>query len=69
MAIDRFLALRETVLRKYPATAELLVWLRVLGLNANQYTQGLDDDLSELPYLGALIKDHQDREDLKNRQY
>jgi len=69
MAIDRFLALRETVLRKYPATAELLGWLRVLGLNANQYTQGLDDDLSELPYLGALIKDHQDREDLKGRQY
>ncbi len=69
MAIDRFLALRETALRKYPATAELLVWLRVLGLNANQYTQGLDDDLSKLPYLGALIKDHQDREDLKGRQY
>ncbi len=65
MAIDRFLALRETALRKYPSTSELLVWLRVLGLSPERYTRELDHDLSRLPYLGVLIKDHQDLEDLQ----
>ncbi len=67
MAVERFLALRETALRKCPSTAELLVWLRVLGLNANRYSQRLDENLSALPYLGVLIKDHQDMEDLKRK--
>ena len=67
MAIDRFLSLREIVVRKPPTTSELLVWLRVLGLNADKYSTYLDDKLSELPYLGALIKDHQELEDLKQR--
>ncbi|MCP4696163.1 MAG: MoxR family ATPase [Gammaproteobacteria bacterium] len=64
-AVDRFLRLRERTLRKRPATGELLVWLRVLGLNINEYSRGLDEELSKLPYLGILIKDHQDMEDLK----
>ncbi len=68
LAIDRFVALRAAALRKRPSTAELLVWLRVLGLHADEYTPHLDDDLSKLPYLGVLLKDHQDLEDLKTRQ-
>ncbi len=69
MAIDRFLALRDYTLRKRPSTSELLVWLRVLGLNTDRYSQRLDEKLSELPYLGVLIKDHQDREDLRTRRF
>ncbi len=64
MALDRFLLLRERALRKRPATGELLVWLRILGLNMDEYSARLDEDLSKLPYLGVLIKDHKDREDL-----
>lgn len=67
LAVERFLTLRETALRKYPSTSELLVWLRVLGLSPARYTRELDHDLSKLPYLGVLIKDHQDLEDLKRR--
>jgi hypothetical protein len=29
------------------------------------YPERLDGDLSKLPYLGVLLKDHQDIEDLK----
>ncbi len=64
MAIERFLALREANLRKPPSTAELLIWLRVLGINENIYSQHLDENLAKLPHLGALIKDHQDLNDL-----
>lgn len=65
MAVDRFLQLREQTLRKRPATGELLVWLRILGLNVGEYSKKLDEDLSQLPYLSVLIKDHQDLDDLK----
>jgi len=68
LAIDRFLALRDLGLRKAPSTAELLVWLRVMGLTADSYSRQLDEDLSGLPYLGVLIKDHQDREDLGHQR-
>ena len=64
MAIQRFLALRERGLRKKPATGELLVWLRVLSLAAGSYPEKLDRELSKLPYLGVLLKDHQDMEEL-----
>jgi len=64
MALQRFLALRERSLRKAPATGELLVWLRVLALAVGTYPERLDDDLSKLPYLGVLLKDHQDIEEL-----
>ncbi len=65
MALQRFLALRERGLRKKPATGELLVWLRVLALAVGTYPEKLDQkDLSRLPYLGALLKDHQDLEEV-----
>jgi len=64
LAIQRFLALRERSLRKQPATGELLVWLRVLALAVGTYPDRLDADLSQLPYLGVLLKDHQDIEEL-----
>ncbi len=64
MAVQRFLALRERALRKKPATGELLVWLRVLSLAVGTYPENLDKDLSLLPYLGVLIKDHKDIEEL-----
>jgi MoxR-like ATPase len=60
LAIERFLKLRGRNLRKKPATGELLVWLRVLALAVGTYPERLDKDLSRLPYLGALLKDHQD---------
>ena len=64
MAVQRFLALRERGLRKQPATGELLVWLRVLAMAVGTYPERLYDDLSKLPYLGTLLKDHQDIEEL-----
>jgi len=67
MALQRFLALRERSLRKQPATGELLVWLRVLALTVDTYPERLDNDLSKLPYLGVLLKDHQDIEELGER--
>ncbi len=66
MAVDRFLRLRESGLRKRPASGELLVWLRILGLRVKEYSR-LDEDLAKLPHLGVLIKDHQDMEDIKKR--
>ncbi len=70
LAIRRFLELRDfDALRKKPATGELLVWLRMLALAADMKVEDLDQqlatkDLSTLPYLGVLLKDHQDMEDL-----
>ena len=66
MAVDRFLRLRESGLRKRPASGELLVWLRILGLRAQDHPR-LEEDLAKLPYLGVLIKDHQDMEDIKKQ--
>jgi MoxR-like ATPase len=65
MAIKRFLALRDRTLRKRPSTGELLVWLRVLNLSGDHYQRKLDTDLSKLPYIGTLLKDHQDIEELR----
>jgi hypothetical protein len=63
LAIRRFLALRDRNLRKKPATGELLVWLRVLALSVGTYPEFLEENLSKLPYLGVLLKDHQDIEE------
>lgn len=65
LAMRRFLALRERSLRKRPATGELLVWLQVLALEIDVDPRRLEGDLSELPYIGVLLKDHQDIEDAK----
>lgn len=64
LAIERFLTLRERDLRKLPATGEVLVWLRVLSLAAGSYPEDLAEDLSQLPYLSTLLKDHKDVEEL-----
>ncbi len=63
LAIQRFLALRDRGLRKRPATGELLMWLRVLALAVGTYPERLEEDLSRWPYLGVLLKDHQDIEE------
>lgn len=66
MALQRFLTLRDRPLRKQPATGELLVWLRVLALAVGTYPeQRLDEDLAKLPYIGVLLKDRQDIEELR----
>ena len=67
MAMKRFLALRDRNLRKRPSTGELLVWLRVLALTVGTYPERLDSNLSKLPYLGVLLKDHQDIEELSTQ--
>ncbi len=64
LAVQRFLALRDRPLRKRPSTGELLVWLRVLAVAVGTYPERLDQDLSHLPYVGVLLKDHQDIEEL-----
>ena len=64
LALKRFLALRDENLRKSPATSELLVWLRVLSLAVGTDHLQLEEDLSKLPYLSILLKDHQDIEEL-----
>nr|VFJ68744.1 MAG: ATPase family associated with various cellular activities (AAA) [Candidatus Kentron sp. DK] len=64
LAVRRFLALRERNLRKTPATGELLVWLRVLASSVGTYPARLEEELSTLPYLGVLLKDHQDIQEL-----
>ncbi|HKO97007.1 MAG TPA: MoxR family ATPase [Pyrinomonadaceae bacterium] len=69
MAVQRFLALRELNLRKRPATGELLVWLRVLAAAVGAYPEQLSDDLSRLPYIGVLLKDHQDIEDAASARH
>jgi len=51
-------------LRKPPATGELLVWLRVLSLSLGRYSEYLEDDLGKLPYIGVLLKDHEDIREL-----
>ncbi len=64
-AILRFLELRDLTLRKRPATGEFLVWLRMLALKVDAAPFRLDRDLSDLPYLGMLLKDHQDIDDVR----
>ncbi len=66
MAVDRFLRLRDQELRKDPTNGELLVWLRLLGLQNESHPE-LGRDLKDLPYLDVLIKDHQDMEELKKK--
>lgn len=73
LAIRRFLELRDQDgLRKKPATGELLVWLRMLGLAAGLNPKKLEKDLkskdlSTLPYLGTLLKDIQDMDAVATR--
>jgi MoxR-like ATPase len=72
LAIERFLDLRSRYLRKLPANGEFLVWLEVLalatgatGMPREQLRARLEGDLGNLPYLGVLLKHHQDIEELQ----
>jgi MoxR-like ATPase len=70
LAVQRFLDLRSQEFRKKPATGEFLLWLRVLilamGTNSEQMLEKkLQGNLVDLPYLGTLLKDRQDLEDLE----
>lgn len=64
-AIKRFFELRKRDLRKKPATAELLVWLILLSARSKITAKEIESArLGDLPAIGALIKDHEDRKEL-----
>jgi len=65
IAIARFVELRKANLRKKPSTGELLTWIRVMATAANIEVDKLKGDLSQLPYLGALLKDHSDLQEVE----
>lgn len=74
LAIDRFMLLRKERLRKLPATGELLMWLKLLALDAGTSPQRLDELLARLqepqerlPYLGTLLKDREDIQAIQQR--
>ncbi len=63
-AIEAFYKLREIEdLRKKPSTSELIDWIRVLIVSGVKIKS---KEISELPFLGALIKNEQDFELLKS---
>jgi len=64
-AIARFIDLRKQNLRKKPGTSELLTWLRVMSVASNVEIKTLEEELSHLPYLGTLLKDHADLEEIE----
>ncbi|MDA1015718.1 MAG: hypothetical protein O3A00_14845 [Planctomycetota bacterium] len=70
LAVKRFLNLRDRDLRKIPATSELLSWLKVLAKALGSEPEVLREKLADpkrlkkLPYLGVLLKDHQDVHEL-----
>lgn len=63
-ALERFLELRALDLRKKPSTGELLVWLFLLSARGIQEAEDLEGSLRELPMLQALLKDHDDFQNL-----
>lgn len=74
LAINRFMQLRKERLRKVPATSELLVWLRVMALDAGtseqriyELFQQLDNPQHPMPYLSTLLKDREDTKAIKQR--
>ncbi|MEJ2743845.1 MAG: hypothetical protein P8176_15595, partial [Gammaproteobacteria bacterium] len=75
LAIERFLLLRQEVLRKKPTPSELLVWLKTLAADAgtssyrlSELLSRLKDDQKDLPYLGALLKDNDDIKKVKQQR-
>ena len=66
LAVDAVLLLSSPYLPPLASwTARLAVLLvGVLALAVGTYPERLEQDLSQLPYLGVLLKDHQDIEDL-----
>lgn len=64
-AQQRFWEIRELPgLEKKPSTAELLTWLCILSAQQVEAARLEQSRLSDLPGLGALIKDHGDRQKL-----
>lgn len=61
-ARERFWQLRASDLDKKPSTAELLVWLCILSARGTTAEELRSRPLAELPGIGALVKDAQDRE-------
>ena len=60
-AIARFMELRDSGIRKKPATAELLVWLTVLNAQGDVSADDLrTKPLGKLPGLPTLVKDRED---------
>jgi MoxR-like ATPase len=72
-AMKRFMALRSLNLHKRPSTAEFIIWLRVLVMATNSTAQdfehALSQDLSKLPFLGVLLKNSQDIEQLSKSDF
>ena len=68
LAIERFIALREKNLRKKPSTSECIVWLQVLSIASKKDPETIEhllsEELSQIPYLGALLKDYRDWDEL-----
>lgn len=61
-ALQAFLALRETPLRKRPSTSELIDWVAALrAAGIKRFT------LEQLPLLGTLVKKEQDLQTLQER--
>ncbi len=65
LAVDRFWDLRQQMLQKPPSTAELLVWLAILNARGTS-AEELGGPPAELPALGSLVKDKDDRDRLKD---
>ena len=69
LAVRRFFQLRESGLKKPPATSELLTWLRVLAIATDREPAELKVELEKLPHLGTLLKDRQDFEELEGENF
>lgn len=67
LTIKQFLAIRRLAKRKKPSTAEFLVWLRVISLSEDVNMKLLEGSLSDLPYIGVLLKDREDYIQLKRQ--
>ena len=62
LALDRFYALRDVPgIEKKPATAELLMWVKVLTQAGVDHAELEKAGLRNLPFKGALIKTEHDR--------
>ncbi len=67
-ALDRFWVVRDRVVGKKPSTAELLVWLAILGVRGVRSEElTADRPLAKLPAVTALIKEKTDLDRLAER--
>lgn len=66
-ALGRFWEIRENFphLQRKPATGELLVWLAVLSAQGVDAATLKERSIDDLPALASLIKDEDDRNQLK----